>query len=218
MFPIKDDAPGDKFPFINIALIAITVYVFFQELSVPYLDVFLSQWALIPSRVNLFNPQTLLPFFTSLFLHAGWLHLISNMWFLWIFGDNVEARLGHLNYLSFYILAGILANLAQYLVWVNSSLPNLGASGAIAGVLGAYLVFFPNRKVLTLVPIFIFPFFLQIPAALMLIYWFFIQFFQGVASLNLPVNMGGVAWWAHIGGFAFGFLVAVSTKKKGKTL
>lgn len=213
MFPIKDDAPAGKFPIVNLALIAITVYVFFQELSTPYLSIFLAKWALIPAQVNFFYPSSLITFVTSIFLHAGWLHILSNMWFLWIFGDNVEARLGHLNYLSFYIISGIIANLAQYLVMSDSFIPMLGASGAVAGVLGAYFIFFPGHRVHTLIPIFIFPFFIEIPAGIMLFYWFFTQFFAGLASLDSTVVSGGVAWWAHIGGFAFGFMVAKSFKK-----
>ncbi|MDP3998870.1 MAG: rhomboid family intramembrane serine protease [bacterium] len=208
MFPIKDDAPAGKFPFINLALIGVTVYVFLQELAAPNLDLFLREWALIPSQVDFLNPATLTPFFTSVFLHAGWLHIISNMWFLWIFGDNVEARLGHFNYLIFYIISGIIANFVQYFLIPDSFIPMLGASGAVAGVLGAYFIFFPGHRVQTLIPIFIFPLFVEIPAGVMLIYWFFTQFFAGLTSLDAAVATGGVAWWAHIGGFSFGIIMA----------
>lgn len=154
MFPIKDHTPSGKFPLVNLGLIAVTIFFFFQELLAPDLEVFLVQWALIPAQVNFTFWPTLLPFLTSIFLHAGWVHIISNMWFLWVFGDNIEAKLGHVSYLIFYLLSGVVAGLAQYLVASTSTLPMLGASGAVAGVLGAYMVFFSKHQVETLVPVF----------------------------------------------------------------
>lgn len=212
MFPLKDHVSSGKFPWVNLSLILLTVFAFFQELTTPNLEGFLRQWALVPTLVDFADWPTLLPFLSSIFLHAGWIHLISNMWFLWIFGDNVEAKFGHFPYLIFYLSAGILAGFGQYLVALNSSLPMLGASGAVAGVLGAYLVFFPNHRVDTLLPFFGFPMMIQVPAGFVLIYWFFTQLFSGVASLAVPVAIGGIAWWAHIGGFSFGWLVGVLKK------
>jgi membrane associated rhomboid family serine protease len=140
-----------------------------------------------------------------MFLHGGWMHLIGNMWFLWIFGDNVEDVLGHGKYLAFYIACGIAAALAHSLLNPYSRLPTVGASGAIAGVMGAYLVKFPHSRILTLVPIIIFFTTLEIPAFLMLLYWFFIQIFSGIGSVGYSqVSRGGVAWFAHVGGFIAG--------------
>lgn len=207
MFPIRDSRTSQKFPFINLTLIATNIYVFFQELFAADLDLFIAQYALIPVSVNFSNFQTLTPFVTSTFLHAGFLHILSNMWFLWIFGDNVEAAMGHIKYLFFYLLGGVAASFIQYLFIANSFLPMVGASGAIAAVLGGYLKFFPRNSVDTIVPVFGFPFIMAIPANFMLIYWFFTQAFNGVASILVATaSIGGIAFIAHAGGFAFGFV------------
>jgi len=159
------------------------------------------------------NPEPItavaLPFIASMFLHGGWLHLIGNMWYLWIFGDNVEDRLGHVRFLLFYLLCGIGAGIAHTLLNPASRIPSIGASGAIAGVLGAYFVTFPFAKVLTVVPILFFVQILEIPAILVLGLWFLMQFLYGTASLAVATsaNTGGVAWWAHVGGFLIGIVL-----------
>jgi membrane associated rhomboid family serine protease len=147
------------------------------------------------------------PFFTSMFLHSGWLHLIGNMWFLWIFGDNVEDALGHFRYLIFYLTCGIFAGVTHTIFNWGSHIPAIGASGAIAGVRGAYIVFFPRARVLTLIPLIIFFFTVRIPAWVILGYWFLLQFVTGVGSLGVN-TAGGVAVWAHVGGFVLGALIA----------
>ena len=207
MFPIRDHNPSDKPPVVNFLIIAITVFVFFLELSAPDLDVFIRQYALIPGQVSFTSFPTLLPFLYSIFLHGGWLHIISNMWFLWIFGDNIESYLGHFNYLFFYLFTGLMAGFAQYMLSPVSDIPTLGASGAISAVLGAYMVLYPRHKIETLIATF--GGFLQkveLPASLMLGYWFVIQIFSGIGSLGISAG-GGVAWFAHIGGFLSGFIL-----------
>lgn len=207
MFPIRDSKNSGQFPFINLAIIALNIYVFTQEIIAPDTQTFINQFALIPQNINFMDPATLKPFLTSMFIHAGFLHILSNMWFLWIFGDNIEAQIGHIKYLAFYIVCGAAASFIQYLFTPNSSLPMVGASGAIAGVLGAYLRFFPNNSVDTLVPVFGFPIIIAVPAYFMLIYWFFIQGFNGIASIAATTaSVGGIAYFAHIGGFGTGYL------------
>lgn len=207
MFPISDHNPSHKTPIVTMAIIAITSFVFFLELSAPDLEVFIRQYALIPNLVDFSNWNTLLPFIYSVFLHGGWLHIISNMWFLWIFGDNIEAALGHLSFLIFYLISGIAAGLLQFLFASTSDIPMLGASGAVAGVLGAYLALYPRHKIDTLIPTFGgFMTQVQLPASIMLGYWFIIQLFSGVGSLA-STFAGGIAWWAHVGGFAAGWIM-----------
>ena len=209
MFPIRDSLNFGKFPLVNISLIIVNIYVFFQELISPNLDQLVVNYALIPQQVDFSKIETLTPFITSLFLHAGFLHILSNMWFLWVFGDNVEAVMGHFKYLLFYLFCGVIASFSQYLFIADSSLPMLGASGAIAGVLGAYLKFFPHHKIDTIVPIFGLPLIIAIPANIMLIYWFFTQAFNGVATLlAATASIGGIAYIAHLGGFASGFIAS----------
>lgn len=214
MFPLKDHQPSHKFPIINISLIAANIFVFFKELTAVDLDVFIAQYALVPNLIDIGNPSTLLPFITSMFLHAGFVHILSNLWFLWIFGDNVEAAFGHLKYLLFYLVFGIAASLTQTIFIANSSLPMLGASGAIAGVLGAYLKFFPNHRIDTIVPLFGFPTIIGIPASFMLIYWFIIQAFSSVAIvITATASIGGIAYLAHAGGFVSGLIISHLTAK-----
>jgi membrane associated rhomboid family serine protease len=160
----------------------------------------------VPSPLRL--SLCVVPLFTSMFLHGGWLHLISNLWALYIFGDNVEDRMGSGRYLVFYLLGGVVAALTQAYIGPTSRVPMLGASGAIASVLAAYLVLFPGARVVTLVPLFFLPWFIEIPALFYLIFWFVSQFFSGVASLGMT-EVGGVAYWAHIGGFVFGLLLVM---------
>ena len=221
MIPFRDNIPSRSFPLINIALILANVIVFFYELSEGrHLNRFIMQHGVIPAAVFAW-PEThlpigavALPFFTSMFLHAGWLHLIGNMWYLWIFGDNVEDRLGHFNYLIFYMLCGFGAGIVHTIFNYAVKVPSIGASGAIAGVLGAYLVSYPFARVLTLVPLFFF-FVIEIPAIIVLGFWFVMQFLYGATALASPVaNTGGVAWWAHVGGFIVGmFLVGLFPRK-----
>jgi membrane associated rhomboid family serine protease len=217
MLPIRDTVRSHSFPAINWALIGANLAVFLYEaaLSPTRFNQLIAQYGLVPARLHLTDPQwvfthpfALVTLFTSMFLHGGWFHVISNMWFLYIFGDNVEDRMGSLRYLAFYLASGLVAALAQTLVLPNSQLPTIGASGAIAGVLGAYLLMYPKGRVLTLVLIFILPWFVEIPAIFYLGFWFLSQLFSGISILSLSstANMGGVAWWAHIGGFVFGMI------------
>lgn len=215
MFPIRDTKTFGNFPIVNLLLIAANLYVFFLELTAPNLELFIAAYALIPASIDFVRPQTLMPFVSSLFLHAGFLHIISNMWFLWVFGDNVEAVMGHIKYLVFYILAGIAASFAQLIFISQLDLPMLGASGAIAGVLGAYLKYFPHHKIDSLMPLFGFPVIVAIPASFMLIYWFVTQAFNGVASiLVVTAATGGIAYFAHAGGFIWGLLASTVFAKR----
>jgi hypothetical protein len=214
MIPLRDENPSQTVPVVTRLLIALNAVVFLYELLLgPELRPYISAWGLVPARLTLalrFGEEPVagpaLTVLTSMFLHGGWLHLVGNMWYLWIFGDNVEDRLGHARFLVFYLLAGIVAASLHSAFNPTSRLPTLGASGAIAGVLGAYLVAFPRARVVTLVPLF--PFFqvMALPAVLVLGFWIVVQFFSGALALGYGVG-GGVAWWAHIGGFAFGSVV-----------
>jgi membrane associated rhomboid family serine protease len=213
MIPLRDENPSQTVPVVTRLLIAINAVAFLYELLLgPELRPFIYEWGLVPARLTLalrFGEEPVAgPAFTaltSMFLHGGWLHLVGNMWYLWIFGDNVEDRLGHARFLVFYLLAGLVAASLHYAFNPASRLPTVGASGAIAGVLGAYLVAFPRARVVTLVPLF--PFFqvMALPAVLVLGLWIVMQFFSGALALGYGGG-GGVAWWAHIGGFAFGFI------------
>ncbi len=212
MIPLRDNVPRSSWPLITVALIVVNCLVFFREVSLfpRQRDTMIRQYSLVPARTAAFfqgrttNPApAILPLFTSMFLHGGWLHLIGNMWFLWIFGDNVEDRVGHLRFFYLYLLSGLAGALAELIFSLDSPLPMLGASGAIAGVMGAYLITFPRARILTLVPIFFFLTTIEVPAYLMLIYWLVLQFFSGAASIGAG-GQGGVAWFAHVGGFLAG--------------
>ena len=212
MIPLRDNVPRTKWPGVTLALIVINSLVFFQEVALGPIqrNALIETYALIPARTAAFlsgvpipASRALFPFFTSMFLHGGWMHLIGNMWFLWIFGDNVEDRLGHLRYLFLYLFCGLAGAVTYVYFSLQSSVPSLGASGAIAGVMGAYLVTFPRARVLTLVPIFFFLTTVEIPAFLILVYWFLLQFLNGVGSIA-AADQGGVAWFAHVGGFLTG--------------
>ncbi len=217
MIPLKDTIPRRTFPFATIAIIAVNCLVFLFELSLPHrrLNEFIYLFGLVPARYT--HPQwaaslglpldTYWPFVTDLFLHGGWLHIIGNMWFLYLFGDNVEDRLGHGRFVLFYFLAGVAANLVHFLVNSNATSPVIGASGAIAGVMAAYLRLFPRARIVTLFPVFFIPFFFEIPAVFFMLFWFFLQLFSGAASLAVTHAGGGIAWWAHVGGFTVGFLL-----------
>ncbi len=200
MFPIGDDDSSRRtFPAVTYALIALNVLFFFVELSGG--DAFIEKWAFVPSRF-LTNPAgDFLTIFTSMFMHAGWVHLGGNMLYLWIFGDNVEDRFGHIKFIIFYLLCGIAATFAQLAFSAASNLPNLGASGAIAGVLGAYILMFPKGKVNVLMGRGVIP----LPALIVIGLWIVLQFFSGVGSIANTADTGGVAYMAHIGGFIAGF-------------
>ena len=215
MIPFRDNIPSRSFPIITVFIILVNVFAFLYELALGrYLERFVFHYGVVPAAVFAW-PQSdlplaavIVPFFTSMFLHGGWLHLIGNMWYLWIFGDNVEDRLGHFTFLLFYMLCGLGAGIVHTILNYYSDVPSIGASGAIAGVLGAYVVSYPGARVLTLVPIFIFIQFIEIPALIVLGFWFIMQFFYGAAALAAATaNTGGVAWWAHVGGFLLGMIL-----------
>jgi membrane associated rhomboid family serine protease len=216
MFPIRDDQPRYSTPYVNIFLIAlnILVYLFQASLDPQSYELFARQFGVVPSHLAAFlegSPRyplgaIVIPFFTSMFLHAGWMHVLGNMWFLYIFGDNVEYHLGHFQYLIFYVLCGLLAMATQVAVYPNSNLPTVGASGAIAGVLGAYFILYPRSRVLT----WFFVFVLYLPAWIVLGEWFVLQFAAGAATLSMAPrgrDVGGVAVWAHVGGFVAGLVM-----------
>lgn len=214
MIPLSDSHPASKFPFWVWVILAINIYVFFLEITGPDVDILIAQYALIPAQVDFSNYLTFSPFITSQFLHGGFLHIISNMLFLWIFGDNVEAKSGYLIFPLLYLFSGVVGGLSQYLIMPDSQIPMLGASGAVAGVLGAYFVWFPHHTIKTLVPFFGFLTVVNIPASFMLIYWFVTQLFSGAFSVTLAgQDLGGVAYLAHIGGFISGWVLAKLVSK-----
>ena len=216
MFPIKDDQPRFGTPYVNWFLIVlnILIYLFQASLDPRSAELFARQFGVVPSHLSAFLagspkytlPAVVIPFFTSMFLHAGWMHVLGNMWFLYIFGDNVEDYLGHFKYLVFYVLCGLIAMTTQVAIYPNSILPTVGASGAIAGVLGAYFILYPRARVLTWFFVFVF----YIPAWIMLGYWFVLQFMAGAVTLSVAQagkDVGGVAVWAHVGGFVAGLVM-----------
>ena len=223
MIPFRDNIQTRTAPVVTIALILVNSVVFLYELSLgdTNLTAFVFQYGVVPANVFAWpgSGQSLiwvgLPFLTSMFLHGGFLHLIGNMWYLWIFGDNVEDRLGHFRFLLFYLLAGLGAGIVHTVLNYYVEIPSVGASGAIAGVLGAYLVLYPFARVLTLVPIFIFIQIIEIPAVIVLGLWFLLQFLSGASTLGMSdPSAGGVAWWAHIGGFVIGMLLLAVFRPK----
>lgn len=209
MIPLKDTVRARSFPFINWLFIILIGVVFLFELRMTpaELDRFIGTFGLVPNRVVLANPFTWAPIFTSMFIHAGWLHFLSNIWVLFIFGDNVEDRMGPIRYFIFYLLSGLAAGLLTVFTSPQGLVPTIGASGAIAGVLGAYFAFYPGAKVLTLIPIFIIPWFIYVSAWVFLGFWFLSQLVPGILSLGSQ-NAGGIAWWAHVGGFLFGLIAS----------
>jgi len=213
MIPLRDTIPSDSRPIATIGLIAVNLVLFFYELSLGReLDIFIMQYGAVPIKFiragyvdDVSWVSRFFPLFTSMFLHGGWIHVLGNMLYLWIFGDNVEDRLGHGRFVVFYLLCGLAAALTQIYLSPSSRIPMVGASGAVAGVLGAYLLFFPSSRVLALVPIVFFLQVAEIPAFIFLLFWFFIQFLSGAAAINSSQYMTvGVAWWAHIGGIVSG--------------
>jgi len=220
MLPIRDTIRSRRFAYLNATFIALNVLVFVLEASLSQagLQQFLTRFGLVPPQLSLASPLSFLTLFSSMFLHGSWFHLISNMWTLYIFGDNVEERMGSGGYLVFFLLAGVIAGLTQVYFAPDSRLPVVGASGAIAGVLGAYFVLFPHGRVLTLIPVFFLPWFVEVPAFVFLGVWFFSQLSSGLLSLG---DLGGasafsgIAWWAHIGGFVAGlFFVRMFARRR----
>ncbi len=213
MIPIKDENPTRRFPVVTVSLLVTNIAVFGYELTLPEagLHAFLDRWAVNTSRLaaDPLSPATLVTLLTSIFLHAGWLHLGGNMLYLWIFGNNIEDRLGRSAFVAFYFASGILATLAHLLVVGPADIPLLGASGAIAGVLGAYLLLFPKARVVVLIPIFFFIEMARVPAAFVIGFWFLMQVVQGLGAISPEATAGGVAWWAHIGGFVAGLVLVL---------
>jgi membrane associated rhomboid family serine protease len=220
MIPLRDRNPSATIPFVNFVLIGINLAVFIYELTLgDDVGSLFMQYGVIPRDVVFalsgtpVDPRPLLTLFTSMFLHGGWVHLIGNMLYLWVFGDNIEDKVGHGRYLIFYVVCGICATGLQVALGPNATLPTVGASGAISGVLAAYLIMFPKVRVLTIIPIFIFLQTAELPAVVVLGMWFVIQFFNGLATVG-RAEMGGVAWWAHIGGFIAGLLLIFPFRRR----
>ena len=211
VIPLRDTIPSSRVPVVNYTIIAANLAVFLHEATLgPRAEGFLFTYGLVPREF------TLTAVFTSMFVHAGWLHVLGNMLYLYIFGDNVEDRLGHVRYAVFYLLCGAAAAATHALTAVHSGVPVVGASGAIAGVSGAYFLFFPTSRVVTLVPIFLFIQIVEIPAVFFLLIWFVWQVASGVATLG-AASHGGVAVWAHVGGFIAGMIVgpALGRRREG---
>jgi rhomboid family protein len=203
MIPIGDDDSAQRTtPWVTYGLVALNVLVFLLELANG--DAFITKWSFVPARFLADPGRQLATIFTAMFMHAGWVHLLGNMLFLWIFGDNVEDRFGHSRYLIFYLLCGVLATFTQLAFTTHSDIPNLGASGAIAGVLGAYVLMFPEERIRVYVVGSIVP----MPAWAMIGLWIVIQLFSGIAGITTAAQTGGVAYLAHIGGFASGLVLA----------
>ena len=207
MFPVGDDNSQRRtFPYVTTALVVLNVLVFLLELSQG--EKFITDWAFIPARFSDEPGADAVTIFTAMFMHGGWMHLIGNMVFLWIFGDNVEDRIGHVKFLIFYLLAGLAATFAQYYVSSNSAIPNVGASGAIAGVLGAYLLMFPQSRVNVLLGRQI----VAMPAFAVLGLWILFQIISGFTMSDQRGDVGGIAYMAHIGGFVAGLAMALLTR------
>jgi membrane associated rhomboid family serine protease len=220
MIPLKDMTPRRSLPVVTLLLIAVNVVAFIHQISLPPSagEAFIKTYGLVPAKIQLALAgrhytlgQALVPLFTCMFLHGGVLHILGNMWFLWIFGGNVEDRLGSVAYLFFYLFCGIGSGVVQAAFSWGSHVPSIGASGAISGVLGAYIVIFPGSRILTLVPLFVIWFTARIPAVIFIGLWFVAQFLSGLSSLGATTEAaaGGVAWWAHVGGFLLGMFLAL---------
>ena len=211
MIPLRDSMRPLRYPYVNILLIFINIALFIYQLSLgseELAELFL-RFGVIPHNFLALQGYSISPLFTSIFLHGGWFHLLGNMLYLWVFGDNVEDLMGHRSYLLFYLLAGMAANLTHIAANPQSAVPTIGASGAIAGVLGAYFILFPRARVLTLIPIGFFLTTARLPAILFLFLWFFLQLFNALFAAAAAAQM--VAWWAHIGGFLAGILAGLIT-------
>ncbi len=226
MIPLKDTIPHKYTPFITYILIFINTLIFLYEKSLsPYqLKTLIITFGLVPARYS--HPDwayfmglhfdNYWPFLTTIFLHGSWFHLIGNMWSLWLFGDNVEDRFGHFGFLIFYIICGLIASFTHFFFNLHSHVPVIGASGAIAGVMGAYFLMFPYSRILTLIPIFFIPLFFEIPAVLFIGIWFVSQLFSGSFTLFTGLNISGIAWWAHVGGFVAGMFLQIFFKKEDR--
>jgi len=209
MIPIRDTVPSRHYPVANVIFIAVNILVFLMEMSEgEALNRFMYIYGLVPARYSVSQIashftmfQQTFAFFSFMFLHGSFWHLAGNMWFLYIFGDAVEDRLGHLRYVIFYLLCGLASGFAHVFFNLESTMPTIGASGAIAGVMGAYFILYPKAKIVTLIPIIFIPYFVELPAAIFLGIWFFIQFISATVT---GIDASGIAWWAHIGGFIFG--------------
>jgi len=217
MIPVKDINPSRSFPIVNLSIILACSVIWLYEWSltkevlytphgkVTAFELFLREWGLVPAEL----PERPYTLFTHMFLHGSWGHIIGNMWFLWVFGDNVEDRMGKVKYFIFYVLCGLGAALSQTFISLSfggANIPMVGASGAISGVLGAYMKMFPHARVLALVPVFFFLTLVELPALIFIGMWFFIQIMNGIVTLPF-IGYGGVAWYAHIGGFLTGYLL-----------
>jgi membrane associated rhomboid family serine protease len=218
MIPLRDLNPTRRFPIVTVVLIALNALIFVYQLSLGdrgLAQLFMSA-GVIPYEVT-HSPGlgVARDLITSMFLHGGWMHLLSNMLYLWIFGNNIEDEIGPVRYILFYLVCGIAASLAQVVASPDVRVPTIGASGAIAGVLGAYIVLFPSARVLSVVFLFYFIRFVEIPAIIVLGFWFILQFFSGLASLSGP-QMGGVAYFAHIGGFVVGLALIFLFRARGR--
>ena len=214
MIPLRDVIPSRTFPFFTISFIVLNTIAFIYEQSIPRqaLETFVHTYGAIPVRLDV------LTIFTSMFLHAGWIHFLGNMLFLWIFGDNVEDRLGHVRFAIFYLLCGVAAVFAHVYMNPLSKIPTIGASGAIAGVLGGYFVLYPHSRVLALIPLFIVWEIVEVPAVLFLGMWFLMQFYSiGVEALMSRGEGGGVAFWAHIAGFVVGMAAVLVLRKPSRS-
>jgi membrane associated rhomboid family serine protease len=215
--PLKDNNPSRSYPVVNISLILVNVAVFLYQFTLSPHDfkIFMLSNSTVPARIPAFFAGDVgfefafLPLLTSMFLHSGLAHIAGNMLFLWIFGDNVEDFFGHVPYLFFYLVCGLGADFLHILFNLGSTVPALGASGAISGVMGAYMLLYPRERILTLVFIFLIP----IPAVIILGYWFLLQFLSGINALGASAS-GGVAWWAHVGGFLLGMLITGIVRRK----
>ncbi len=210
MFPLKDNIPARRFPLVNLWLIIINILCFAFEMTLgPQLEPFIIRYGFVPARFLAEEPLTnfrlanFSTMFSSMFLHGNFFHVFSNMWMLWIFGDNVEDRMGHTRYLFFYFCCGVAAICGQLLATPQAVSPMIGASGAISGVIGAYFLLYPRARILTFVPVIIFFYFIEVPAFVFIGLWFVMQFLQGAAQ-QAAGGEGGIAWWAHVGGFIAG--------------
>ncbi|MBI1876548.1 MAG: rhomboid family intramembrane serine protease [Acidobacteria bacterium] len=214
MIPLRDVIPSRTAPIVTVSFIAINAFAFVFELSLPEVprQAFITSFGVVPADF------TWLTVLTSMFLHGGWLHFLGNMLYLWIFGDNVEDRMGHGRYFVFYLLCGTVAAIAQVLVDPESAIPTIGASGAIAGVMGAYFVLYPHSRILTLIPIFVFLEVVEVPAVFFLGFWFIMQLLSGAGSIAMRVQSGtgGIAFWAHVAGFAAGAVGVFGFKQKDR--
>lgn len=213
MIPLRDSTRSRSFPYVNVVLIVLNILVFLKELALPtqHLNYFFYTYGVVPARAveqaaaGAPLAVAAVPFITAMFIHGGWMHLLGNMLYLWIFGDNVEDRMGHIPYLFFYLSAGVIGSIAHIIANPGSQVPIIGASGAIAGVLGAYFLSFPGSRILTLVPLFFFITVIQVPALVFLPVWFIIQLLNGLSTAGMAANT--TAWWAHVGGFLGGAIL-----------